>query len=61
MYTVYYNESVDYIFFIGILNRTLGGIDKAIGTIVWGGNLLVTPISAYDITQNIFYSFIQSV
>ncbi len=56
MYTAYINETDKTISSIGILNRTIGGISKVVGTISDDPGFVVTSLSAYDIAENIFYA-----
>jgi hypothetical protein len=60
MYTTYINITDNIISSIGILNRTLGGISKIVGTISNDPSLVVTSLSAFDIAEKIFYASIQS-
>jgi hypothetical protein len=56
MYTTYINQTEKIISSIGILNRTIGGISKVVGTISDDPGFVVTSLSAYDIAENIFYA-----
>lgn len=55
MYTTYADQPDQFISSVGILDRTAGRIDKVIGTLNYNPNLLVTSLSTYDISENIYY------
>ncbi|CAF0940428.1 unnamed protein product [Didymodactylos carnosus] len=56
MYTAYINHTDDISSLVGIINRTLGGISKVVGTISDDPSLVVTSLSAYDVAENIYYA-----
>lgn len=56
MYTAYINTTQQFTSTIGILNRTIGGIDQVVGTISTNSSLFVTSLSAFDIAEKVYYS-----
>ena len=56
MYTLYLNQT-DRFFYIGILNRTIASIGEILAKITDDRTINVTVPAAYDVAQNIFYSF----
>lgn len=56
MYTLYLNQT-DRLFYVGILNRTIGSIGEILAKITDDRTVNVTAPTAYDIAENIFYSW----
>ena len=56
MFTLYLNQT-DQLFYLGILNRTIGGIGQIISRINNDSKMNVTSPTAFDIEQKLFYSF----